>query len=148
MADDGKIPAMQTAAKNLVDQLSGLARTPGDIYISIIPFAKDVNGGASNYNQSWVDFTDWDAGPGNRQLWHMQPARSDLRCNIAPAARRTSSSLPRRARPPRCSVDRNIAVKTARLEIRTRIRIKKPGREAGLFLFQELNSEISAPQPG
>jgi hypothetical protein len=104
MADDGKIPAMQTAAKNLVDQLSGLARTPGDIYISIIPFAKDVNGGASNYNQSWVDFTDWDAGPGNRQLWHMQPARSDLRCNIAPAARRTSSSLPRRARPPRCLV--------------------------------------------
>lgn len=63
MASDGKMPAMQTAAKNLVDQLSGLAKTAGDIYISIIPFAKDVNVGASNYNQSWIDFTDWDADP-------------------------------------------------------------------------------------
>ena len=61
MAQDGKMPAMQNAAKALIDQLSGLAKTPGDIYISIIPFAKDVNVGASNYNQSWVDFTDWDA---------------------------------------------------------------------------------------
>lgn len=63
MADDGKMPAMQSAAKALIDQLSALAKTPGDIYISIIPFAKDVNVGASNYNQSWVDFTDWDADP-------------------------------------------------------------------------------------
>ena len=63
MADDGKMPAMQSAAKNLIDQLSGLAKTAGDIYISIIPFAKDVNVGASNYNQSWVDFTDWDNDP-------------------------------------------------------------------------------------
>jgi Flp pilus assembly protein TadG len=65
MAQDGKMPAMQSAAKNLIDQLSGLAKTPGDIYISIIPFAKDVNAGASNYNQSWVDFTDWDNDPAN-----------------------------------------------------------------------------------
>ena len=65
MADDGKMPAMQTAAKNLVDQLSGLAKSPGDIYISVIPFAKDVNVGASNYNQSWIDWTDWEADPAN-----------------------------------------------------------------------------------
>jgi Flp pilus assembly protein TadG len=65
MADDGKMPAMQTAAKNLVDQLSGLAKTAGDIYISIIPFAKDVNVGASNYNQSWIDFRDWENDPAN-----------------------------------------------------------------------------------
>jgi hypothetical protein len=61
MAQDGKMSAMQTAAKNLVDQLSALAKTDGDVYISIVPFAKDVNVGASNYNQSWVDFTGWDA---------------------------------------------------------------------------------------
>lgn len=65
MAQDGKMPAMQTAAKNLIDQLSGLAKTPGDIYISIIPFAKDVNVGASNYNQSWIDFTAWENDPAN-----------------------------------------------------------------------------------
>ena len=44
--------AMQTAAKSLVDQLSALAKTNGDVYISIVPFAKDVNVGASNYKQS------------------------------------------------------------------------------------------------
>ena len=64
MADDGKMPAMQTAAKALVDQLSALAKTNGDIYISIIPFAKDVNVDASNYNQSWIDWSDWDAANG------------------------------------------------------------------------------------
>jgi hypothetical protein len=64
MADDGKMPAMQTAAKALVDQLSALAKTPGDIYISIIPFAKDVNVDDSNYTQSWIDWTDWDAANG------------------------------------------------------------------------------------
>lgn len=65
MAQDGKMPAMQTAAKNLVDQLSALAKTSGDVYISVVPFAKDVNVGAGNYNQSWIDFTDWNAANGS-----------------------------------------------------------------------------------
>jgi Flp pilus assembly protein TadG len=60
-----KMSAMQTAAKNLVDQLSALAKTNGDVYISIVPFAKDVNVGASNCSQYWGDFTDWDAANGN-----------------------------------------------------------------------------------
>jgi len=40
MADDGKMDAMKPAAKSLVDQLSPLAKNPGDIYISIVPFSK------------------------------------------------------------------------------------------------------------
>jgi Flp pilus assembly protein TadG len=64
MAQDGKIGALQTASKNLIDQLSALAKNPGDIYISIIPFAKDVNVGASNYNQNWIDWTAWDIANG------------------------------------------------------------------------------------
>ena len=60
MGQDGKMPALQTAAKSLIDQLSALAKTPGDVYISIVPFAKDVNVGPSNYNATWMDFTDWD----------------------------------------------------------------------------------------
>ncbi|HEU0146221.1 MAG TPA: pilus assembly protein [Bradyrhizobium sp.] len=65
MAEDGKMPAMQSAAKDLIDQLSGLAKSDGDIYVSIIPFAKDVNVGASNYDQDWIDFSDWDQDPLN-----------------------------------------------------------------------------------
>ena len=64
MADDGKMPAMQTAAKSLIDQLSALAKNPGDIYISIVPFSKDVNMGASFVNSTWIDWTDWDAKNG------------------------------------------------------------------------------------
>lgn len=64
MAWDGKMPAMQNAAKDLVDQLSKLATVNGDIYISVVPFSKDVNMGASYYNASWIDWTDWDAANG------------------------------------------------------------------------------------
>jgi hypothetical protein len=61
MADDGKMPAMQTAAKSLIDQLSPLAKNPGDIYISVVPFAKDVNFGSSYYNQTYMDWSVWEA---------------------------------------------------------------------------------------
>ena len=57
MRDDGKMAAMQTAAKSLIDQLSPLAKNPGDIYISVVPFAKDVNLGASYANQTWIDWS-------------------------------------------------------------------------------------------
>jgi len=59
MSWDGKMPAMQTAAKALIDQLSALAKNPGDIYISVVPFAKDVNLGTSYANQNWIDWDDW-----------------------------------------------------------------------------------------
>ncbi len=65
MASSGKIGALRTAASNLVDQLSALAKNPGDVYISVVPFAKDVNVGSSNYTQSWLDWTDWDAANGS-----------------------------------------------------------------------------------
>jgi Flp pilus assembly protein TadG len=64
MADDGKIAALRTAASNLVDQLSALAKNNGDVYISVIPFAKDVNVGTSNVSQTWIDWTDWEAANG------------------------------------------------------------------------------------
>ena len=59
MADNGKIAALRTAASNLVDQLSALAKNPGDVYISVVPFAKVVNVGSSNAGATWIDQTDW-----------------------------------------------------------------------------------------
>jgi len=64
MAQNGKISALRTAASNLVDQLSTLSQTNGDVYISVVPFAKDVNVGSTNYSQSWLDWTDWNAANG------------------------------------------------------------------------------------
>jgi len=62
MAQNNKMPALKNAVAGtggLIDQLSALAQNPGDVYISVVPFAKDVNLGASNYSQNWIDWTDW-----------------------------------------------------------------------------------------
>jgi Flp pilus assembly protein TadG len=65
MKDDGKMTAMKPAAKALIDQIGALAKNPGDVYISVIPFAKDVNVGASNYNQDWVEWSEWTGSNGS-----------------------------------------------------------------------------------
>jgi Flp pilus assembly protein TadG len=62
MSQNGKITALRNAVAGsggLIDQLSALAKNPGDVYISVVPFAKDVNVGASDYSQNWIDWTDW-----------------------------------------------------------------------------------------
>ena len=38
-----KIGALKTAAKNLIGQLQAAATNTGDVYVSIVPFVKDVN---------------------------------------------------------------------------------------------------------
>lgn len=64
MASDGKMTALQSSAKLLIDQLSALEKKPGDVYVSIVPFSKDVNVGAGNYNASWLNWSAWDAANG------------------------------------------------------------------------------------
>jgi Flp pilus assembly protein TadG len=64
MASDGKIDALKTATKNLLNQLKSAAAKDGDVYVSIIPFNKDVNLGAGNSNvTSWLDWTEWEDEP-------------------------------------------------------------------------------------
>jgi Flp pilus assembly protein TadG len=60
MANYGKLAAMQTAAKSLVTQLASLAKSNGDVYISVIPFEADVNVGTSNVNAGWLRWDLWD----------------------------------------------------------------------------------------
>jgi len=64
MAQDGKMDALKTASQNLLTQLKAAAVAPEDVYVSIVPFVKDVNVGASNYNQSWIRWDLWDAANG------------------------------------------------------------------------------------
>lgn len=60
MADNGKMTALKAASHNLLKQLQAAVTTDGDVYVSIVPFAKDVNVGASNYGAPWIDWTLWD----------------------------------------------------------------------------------------
>ena len=74
MADDSKMDALKTAAQNLLTQLQSAATTPDDVYVSIVPFSKDVNVGASNYDQSWLRWDLWNAvnGTCSNTSYHKQ----------------------------------------------------------------------------
>ena len=63
MASDGKIDALKTATKNLLTQLKNAASTDGDVYVSIVPFSKNVNLDPANYGAAWIDWVDWEAEP-------------------------------------------------------------------------------------
>ncbi|WP_371425037.1 pilus assembly protein TadG-related protein [Tardiphaga sp.] len=65
MQFSGKMTAMKSAAKNLIDTLSANSRMTEDLYISIIPFAQMVNVGSSNRNAAWIKWTDWDSANGS-----------------------------------------------------------------------------------
>jgi Flp pilus assembly protein TadG len=73
MAASGKITALKTATNNLLAQLRSAATNNGDVYVSIIPFVKDVNLDSGNSAASWIywddaahsDTTSWDANNGS-----------------------------------------------------------------------------------
>ena len=60
MTDSDKIGALKTASHNLLAQLNQAAVHPEDVYVSIVPFVKDVNVGPSNYNQPWLRWDLWE----------------------------------------------------------------------------------------
>jgi Flp pilus assembly protein TadG len=64
MSSSGKMTALKEAAHNLLTTLKNAEKVPGDIKVSIIPFAVDVNAGTNNVNASWIDWEDWDANNG------------------------------------------------------------------------------------
>jgi hypothetical protein len=67
MADNGKMTKMKAAATDMVTQLAGLAKTSGDVYISLIPFAKNVNLG-SGFDKSYIKWSS-PAGTSNPDTW-------------------------------------------------------------------------------
>lgn len=69
MASAGKMSAMQTAAKTLVDNLRAGAKSADDVYISVVPFAQMVNVGSTNKNATWLKWDVWDESSGNCSYW-------------------------------------------------------------------------------
>jgi Flp pilus assembly protein TadG len=65
MAFDNKMTNLKLAATNMVNTLSALNRNAGDVYISMIPFSRDVNIGSASPAAAWV--TGWPA-------WEAEPA--------------------------------------------------------------------------
>jgi Flp pilus assembly protein TadG len=65
MNSAGKMTALKTAAKNLIDTLKAAAKNDGDVYISIIPFSVDINVGTANKNATWLRWDLWEANNGS-----------------------------------------------------------------------------------
>ena len=65
MNSNGKMTALKTAAHNLIDTLKAAAKDPGDIKVSIVPFAVDVNAGTANVAAPWIDWSDWEDANGD-----------------------------------------------------------------------------------
>jgi Flp pilus assembly protein TadG len=60
MASSGKITALKTASHNLLMQLQSATVRPEDVYVSVIPFGKDVNVDPSNVNAPWLRWDLWE----------------------------------------------------------------------------------------
>jgi Flp pilus assembly protein TadG len=54
MAESGKMTALKSATNSLLTQLQSAATNNGDVYVSIIPFVKDVNLDPSNWNSDYI----------------------------------------------------------------------------------------------
>jgi Flp pilus assembly protein TadG len=94
MSSSNKMTELKKAAHTLLTTLKNAEKTPGDIKISVIPFATDVNVGIGNVNASWIDWTDWEAppanstppanvGPGSNCPW--TNSSNGFRCTTGPA---------------------------------------------------------------
>ena len=64
MSSAGKMTALKTASRNLLTQLKNAALVPEDVYVSIVPFSKDVNVGADKYDRHWINWSLWEAENG------------------------------------------------------------------------------------
>src|SRR5476651_445022 len=60
MSSSNKMTALKTASQNLLTQLKSAAVTADDVYVSIVPFGKDVNVDPSNVNASWLRWDLWE----------------------------------------------------------------------------------------
>jgi Flp pilus assembly protein TadG len=54
MAQSGKMPALQTASHQLLQQLQNASSNPNDVQVAIVPFTTDVNIGNGNKNAGWL----------------------------------------------------------------------------------------------
>jgi Flp pilus assembly protein TadG len=96
MAQSGKLTALisattstSTTSPGLLTQLKNAATTNGDVYVSIIPFVKDVNVDSGNYSAPWIYWDDaahtdtksWDANNGSCSVSGYSPRSA---CIAAP----------------------------------------------------------------
>ena len=76
MSSSGKMTALKTASQNLLTQLKNATSNAEDVYVSIVPFSKDVNMAVASdtYQQTWLRWDLWEAANGtcSNTTYHTQ----------------------------------------------------------------------------
>ena len=61
MSSASKMTELKSAANKLINDFYTMAGSDADVYISIVPFARDVNIGTDKKDETWINWTDWDS---------------------------------------------------------------------------------------
>jgi hypothetical protein len=125
--------ALKTATNNLLSQLESMAAQNGDVYVSIVPFSKDVNLDPANYAEPWIDWTEWDTQNGSCSKSSYHSKRSCERNNgtWTPAAHSTWNG---------CVMDRGNTNGPSSGAYDTNVVAPDPGNTATLFAAEQFNS--------
>ncbi|OJY05430.1 MAG: hypothetical protein BGP04_08565 [Rhizobiales bacterium 62-17] len=99
--DPKKIEALRTATNNLLTSLKNAAGKDGDVYVSIVPFARVVNVGKDNVAASWItwnywlpnDALRWCGSTCSRDNWDGSVMDRDKNSNLSNIAPTSSSTL-------------------------------------------------------
>jgi hypothetical protein len=81
MSSSNKMTALKNASHRLLSQLQSSIINTGDVYVSIIPFSKDVNVGATNFNANWLRWDLWEDTNGScSHSTRSQPNNTKTQC--------------------------------------------------------------------
>ena len=133
MASDGKMDALKTATNNLLTQLEAVAANSGDVYVSIVPFSKDVNLDPANYQEPWVDWTEWDTKNGTctKSSYHSKNSCTSHAGVWTPADHSTWNG---------CVMDRGNSNAPASGAYDTNVVAPDPGNTATMFAAEQFGS--------
>jgi Flp pilus assembly protein TadG len=84
MLDSGRLPALKTSAKLLVNDLLATASSGAYVRVGIVPFADYVNVGLSRRSQPWLD-VDNDKSITSYTCWDTYPDATKSNCRNVPS---------------------------------------------------------------
>jgi Flp pilus assembly protein TadG len=140
MSSDGKMDALKTATTTLLGQLQSIAEASGDVYVSIVPFSKDVNLDPANYQADWIDWTEWDTKNGScsRDRYHSKRSCTSNDGVWTPADHSTWNG---------CVMDRGNSSAPADGAYDTNVVAPDPANTATLFAAEQFSSCGQAAMP-
>ncbi len=140
MSSDGKMVALKSATNSLLTQLQNIAHNTEDVYISIVPFSKDVNLDPANHAAAWIDWSVWDTLNGTcSKSSYTKKSTCESHSGVwTPAAHDTWNG---------CVEDRGNTNGPATEGYDTNVLAPVPGTKASMFLAEQYASCTQAVMP-